>query len=1079
MQYFQLKGRPWIVKDKMIPPLEGLAGEQIKTRGVIEIHVDGIGIVQFVVVDNCNHEVILGWDQLYRYGWSLVQNGQSVDVKWGTVHFKAGQVGKSEICVLGESKFKAIVEKYSDVFGKSDVLPAAKLEPFSMKTHGPPIAQRPYRTALARREIVDKEIDKMLALKVIRPSRSSWASPITLVPKKDGSIRFCIDYRACNAVTERDQSPLPLIQDIFDQLQGAKWFSTLDLRSGYWQMPVAEDTIPKTAFTCHRGLFEWVRMPFGLANAPAAYQRAISKVLSPFIGKFVSVFIDDICIYSKTEKEHAEHLEAVFEKLREHNITVKREKCDFGKHEVELLGYRVSEEGIRAQPKKTEAIYNMPAPANVSNVRTFCGMTSYYRQLIPGYARIAEPLHNLTKKGVPWKWGTREQHAFQSLKDAITSDRVMVHPQIGKPYILYTDASNFCVGAVLCQEDEEGIERPIQYVSAQLSPAQKKWCTIEKEAFAVIFALKRLRAYLLGSQVTLYTDHKPLLSLFTKDLDNTKIQRWAVMIAEYGVRIKYRPGQNNVRADMLSRIPPHPKAEMAVLDATEEWVSLEDVQAAAQPSGPLLADNIDHIELGTDQQAEFPEEWASAGDPESQYLIEEGILYTTARPRHDAGRWPRVLLPSKYRENIIDKSHREGGHMGVVKTMWRIQEHYVWPSMRRTITDRLNTCGLCLVHQTRPQRPPMGEMPIATCPGMYVGIDLVGPMVPSVPHGYQYALICIDHYSGWAEGYPILRKSNECVWEKLRNDYVPRHGSPVAFIMDNGSEFKGKPFEQWLKGNAIKVYRTTPYNPAANGKTERLNRTLKTMIAKLVNGERSQWAEQLPVALQAYRSTVSTVTGYTPFFLHHARPARVPIGKMLDGSQDFTLDNRLENQAQVMQKAAEHTKESRHYNRERLNRKANSKTFNVGDTVLFKAQERLTLTAKWDHGWVVTRVRGKVVHLLHPQTGKTAIANVDKVKHVDPSTAWDEVRPRPRRVQQRRRPEVINPPPRPEPRPQPMDVEPAGDVRPQAPPMVPPLYLKRQRPEGDWAFVEAEHPSKRWRPDQVAVLDFAYAWFCK
>ena len=280
----------------------------------------------------------------------------------------------------------------------------------------------------------------MLQLGVIRPSHSPWASPVTLVPKKDGGTRFCIDYRQLNAVTIKDRYPLPLIQDIFDQLGGSKLFSTLDMRSGFWQLPMSPESIEKTAFVCHRGLFECSRLPFGLANAPSVYQRAMNKVLGDFIGKFVMVFIDDIVIYSNSESDHKAHVEQVLQRLEEAGLTLKDSKCHWAQSQIDLLGYVVSAQGVSAQPAKTSAIRALAPPENVSELRRFLGMTGYYRQLIPDYARKATALYALTKKDAEWQWTETESQGFESLKTALCDPTVMAHPKVNDPYILYTGA---------------------------------------------------------------------------------------------------------------------------------------------------------------------------------------------------------------------------------------------------------------------------------------------------------------------------------------------------------------------------------------------------------------------------------------------------------------------------------------------------------------------------------------------------------------------------------------------------------------------------------------------------------------
>ena len=1074
-EYFRMKGLPFALR-KESRDIISVSGDCIQVVGIADIKVD-TGWIEVRVVKGLSHDLILGWDQLHRYGWGLSDNTASTTVIWGQHVYNVIKRKTQEVCKIDipSSPYSDVLRQYSSVFGEPEVLLPANLPPLEIVTEGHPICQRPYRVALNKRDVIDAELDKMLKLGIVRPSASEWASPVHLVPKKDGSTRFCVDYRKLNSVTIKDRYPLPVIREIFDQLTGAKVFTLMDLRSGFWQLPVQPNSIHKTAFTCHRGLYEFTRMPFGLCNAPSAYQRAMNQVLAQFIGKSAMVFIDDIVIFSKNEADHKKHLAEVLNALKEAGLTVKQEKCTFGCSQIDLLGYVVSGDGITAQPQKTTAIRNLPPPQDVPTLRSFLGMAGYYRQLVPHYAELAEPLHQLTRKSVKWEWTAVHQNAFNHLRQALISPCVMAYPSVNDPYILYTDASDYAIGGILCQEDSQGVERPLQYISAQLDVTQRKWATVEKESFAVIYCLKKLRPYLLGSEFVVYTDHKPLLSLFTKEMANTKIQRWAVLMSEYGAKVKYRPGPNNVRADMLSRIREPP--EIAILDATEEWVTIEDLQKGQEPMTPVIADNIDLDECFIQQRREFPEIAVEAGGADSTYILHEDLIYSVARPEKHAGCYPRLLLPQTFREDVIQRCHEESGHQGVLKTLSRIQEHYVWPGMRAQVTEFLRKCGLCIVHQARPERPSMGEMPTAECPGQYVSLDLIGPMVPSAANSNRYILVCLDHYSGWAEAYPLRQKTNEAVWSYLRNDYLPRHGAPQVIITDNGSEFKGKPFAEWLKGHAIEHRTTTPYHPQSNGKIERLNRTLKAMLRKLVNGDRSNWEEKLGTALMAYRTNVSSVTHFTPFFLHHARPPRVAVSRLVAGDPSHTIDNRLELQEQVMREAAKHTEQSRHYNRERLKKRSNAGQIKVGDRVVLKAQEALTLTAKWDFGYIVTRVRGHVLSLLHPSTGYRTQVHRDKVRLISPDIAWDKVRPRPRRQQKKRSgqlapdvPQVDNNADNADN--EEVDSEAGADENSGTP------RLKRKATEEPDAALPSTSKQARWDSEQMEVLEFVASYFC-
>ena len=993
-------GRPCFFQ-KCEDHIVSMTGNKVNILGKIELDVYNVGLVEFLVVDKMVHEIIIGFNTLLQYGFKL----DDKTLVWGTNEFKVGsqlQFGLDSSIIseidCGLDNVKQVVNEYQDLF-REGVLPVANLPAIEIRSEpGKVVHKRPYRTPLAKRLVVEQEVEKMLQLGVIRPSQSEWASPITLVPKPDGSVRFCVDYRALNDITIKDRYPLPLVQDIFDTLKGSTIFSTLDLASGYWQLPVEEGSIHKTAFVCHCGTYEWLRMPFGLTCAPAVFQRAMNQILSKFIGKFVMVFLDDVIVFSKSPEEHAEHLKQIFDAFREAGLTLKEKKCHFAKSALNLLGYVVSNEGISAQPEKTEAISNLLSPNDVSEIRSFLGMCGYYRQLVPHFAQIAEPLHQLTRKGVVWRWADKQEESFQSLKRALVTSPIMAYPDTSKSYILYTDACDYAVGAILCQEDDEGIERPIQYVSHQLTSTQRKWATIEKEAFGVVYAIKKLRAYLLGSDFVIFTDHKPLLSFFSGEIANTKIQRWAILLAEFGAPIKYRPGPNNVRADMLSRIKAR-HSEASVIDVDSEWVTPDQVKEHLPPLVPVQADNLcmDTILMG--QIAEFSEERVSAREEDSRYCMIDNILYSIARPKYNAPNYPRLVLPSMFRNQVIERCHSDVGHQSLFKTMSRVQETYVWSGMKRDVKDWISKCGLCQVHTKRRERVSMGEMPIAHAPGQFVGIDLIGPLLPSRYSGARYIMTCIDHYDGWAEAYPLVRKTNEAVWERLRNEYIPRFSVPEVILTDQGSEFKGQEFKQWLEGMGIEHRRTSPYHPQSNGRTERFNGTLKRILRKLVNGNRADWEDQLGAALTAYRISTSTVTGQSPFMLRYVHPPRYPLTRLLSEDSSRSFENRLELQADLMQHAATATRDSRHYNRQRLARQANAEVIKPGDKVIVRAREPLTLTAQWDYGFIVTKVNGKVLNILHPTTGVKQIINRDQVRLVDPDIAWDSVHPRPRRVQ--------------------------------------------------------------------------------
>ena len=693
----------------------GLGRNRLDVIGETEVVVDNAGPIKVLVTRNLPHALLLGSDSLAR-GKGVI-NYEENKMTWYGQEYPlleypdhAPQINDLYVAeTTGQADIDEVIQRYQNVFSTPDD-PLGFCDLISMKINtgnARPIYQRPYRTPLAKRKIVEDQIKQMLQAGVIEPSTSPWASPITLAPKPEGQTRFCCDYRKLNAVTVRDSYPLPLISDIFDQLGGATVFSTLDLKSGYWQIPVAPEDRPKTSFCSHLGLYQYRRVPFGLCNAPSLFQRVMDSVLQDLIGKVCYVYIDDVVVYSKNREEHAKHVEMILQRLQEHGLKVNKKKCQFGCSEVALLGYIISADGISTHPDKTKDITNMDAPRSVKEVRSFLGMTGYYRQAIPSYAAISALLTALTKKHVRWHWTEEHEQAFRALQELLVSSHVLAYPRTDKPYKLYTDASKFAVGGILVQDDENGVEKVVQYVSHQLSTAQQKWCAMEREAYAIIYCLHKLRPYLWGARFEILTDHKPLRAMFQNELANSKVQRWAMLIQEYGAPIRYRKGKHNIRADMLSRIRP---MEIDVVD-TADYV--EPQLSTVTWSLPLKFDGIDKQALSEAQKETFKEQWDKAVAEDGDYEVQEGILFSCRRPGAKQALYPRVMLPPQWRDDVIDRCHRQTGHSAPYRTMASVREAYVWPGMKKDVKARLMKCGACQLHKTQPEHFQHGRISVS------------------------------------------------------------------------------------------------------------------------------------------------------------------------------------------------------------------------------------------------------------------------------------------------------------------------------------------------------------------------------
>ena len=448
-----------------------------------------------------------------------------------------------------------LLSEYQDIFDWSgENLGRTHLMHHKIETEDvQPIRARPYRLAPVEAEALKKELDKLCKLRVIRPSSSPWAAPVILVKKKNGDYRLVVDYRKLNAVTKKDAYPLPRIDDLLDALGNARIFSALDLRSGFNQVPLHPDSIEKTAFVCKEGVYENLVLPQGCANSPRVFQRLVDICLRPLVNKCVVAYIDDINVYSKTPKEHINHLRRTFECLRTANLTLNPDKCVFFKKNLQFLGFIITADGVAADEEKIIKIKNFPQPKTVTQLRSFLGLASFYRKHVPNFARIARPLHNLTKlQDTPWT--PKATEAFEQLKTALTTPPVLARPDFDKPFILATDASREGLGAVLSQLDDNNRERPILYLSRGVNKAESNYSISKLELLAAVWAIKQLRSYLLGKKFQLITDHTALRGLLNTPNPNGMLARWIAFLSEFDYDIQYRPGRTHNNADFLSRL---------------------------------------------------------------------------------------------------------------------------------------------------------------------------------------------------------------------------------------------------------------------------------------------------------------------------------------------------------------------------------------------------------------------------------------------------------------------------------------------------------------------------------------------